>query len=58
METDNMYHLIEHALNFKPDDPLAEQHHRLAHQHLHGEEEEAAEAEYDFSDDTTEEGDD
>ena len=51
-----MYRLIEHARNFKPDDPLAEQHHRLAHQHIHGEEE-AAEAEYDFSDDTSEEGD-
>ena len=59
METDNMYRLIEHALNFNPDDPLAEQHRRLASQHLHGDEEEAAEAEYDdFSDDTSEEGDD
>ena len=39
--------------------PLAEQHRRLARQHLHGDEEEAAEAEYDdFSDDTSEEGDD
>ena len=59
METDNMYRLIEHALNFNPDDPLVEQHHRLARQHLHGdEEEEDAEAEYDdFSDDTSEEGD-
>ena len=52
-----MYRLIEHALNFKPDDPLAEQHHRLARQHLHGEEEEADDAKYDFADDTTEEGD-
>ena len=53
-----MCHLIEHALNFNPDDPLAEQHRRLARQHLHGDEEEAAEAEYDdFSDDTSEEGD-
>ena len=51
-----MYHLIKHALNFKPDDLLTEQHHRLARQHLHGEEE-ATKAEYDFSDDTTEEGD-
>ena len=59
METDNMYRLIEHTLNFNPDDPLAEQHHRLSHQHLHGDEEEPAEAEYDdFSDDTSEEGDD
>ena len=58
MEMDNMYRLIEYALNFKPDDPLVEQHHRLARQHLHGDEEEAAEAEYDdFSDDTSEEGD-
>ena len=56
METDNKSRLIEHALNFNSDDPLAEQHHRLAHQHIHGEEE-AAEAEYDFSDDTSEEGD-
>ena len=39
--------------------PSREQHHRLAHQHLNGDEEEAAEAEYnDFSDDTSEEGDD
>jgi len=39
--------------------PLAEQYRRLAHQHLHGDEEEAPEAEYDdFSDDTSEEGDD
>jgi len=53
-----MSRLIEHALNFNPDDPLAEQHRRLARQHLHGDEEEAAEAEYDdFSDDTSEEGD-
>ena len=59
METDNMCRLIEHALNFNPDDPLTEQHHRLARQHLHGDEEEAPEAEYnDFSDDTSEEGDD
>ena len=58
METDNMYRLVEHALNFNPDDPLAKQHRRLARQHLHGDEEEAAEAEYDdFSDDTSEEGD-
>ena len=58
METDNMCRLIEHALNFNPDDPLTEQHRRLARQHLHGDEEEAAEAEYDdFSDDTSEEGD-
>ena len=57
MEMDNMYRLIEHALNFKPDDPLVEQHHRLARQHLHGDKE-AAEAECDdFSDDTSEEGD-
>ena len=53
-----MYRLIEHALKFKPDDPLTEQHHRLARQHLHGYEEDAAEAEYDFFDDTSEEGDD
>jgi len=59
METDNMYRLIEHALNFNPDDPLAEQHHRLACRHLHGGEEEVPEAEYDdFFDDTSKEGDD
>jgi len=59
METDNMCRLIEHALNFNPDDPLAEQHRGLARQHLHGDEEEAPEAKYDdFSDDTSEEGDD
>ena len=53
-----MYRLIEHALNFNPDDPLAEQHRRLASQHLHGDEEEAPEAEDDdFSDDTSEECD-
>ena len=51
--------LIEHALNFNPDGPLAEQHRSLARQHLHGDEEEAAEAEYnDFSNDTSKEGDD
>ena len=50
--------VAEHALNIKPDAPLAEQHHRLVREHLHGEEEEeAADAEYDFADDTTEEGD-
>ena len=39
--------------------PLAEQHRRLARRHLHGDEEEAPEVEYDdFSDDTSEEGDD
>lgn len=54
-----MCRLIEHALNFNPDDPLAEQHRGLARQHLHGDEEEAPEAKYDdFSDDTSEEGDD
>ena len=58
METNNMYRLIEHALNFNPDDPLAEQHRRLARQHLHGDKEEAGEAEYnDFYDDTNEESD-
>ena len=57
METNNIHRLIEHALNLKPDSPLAEQHHRIDHKHLHGEEEEAADAEYDFADDTTEEDD-
>ena len=54
-----MYRLIDHTLNFNPDDPIAEQHRRLACQHLQGDEEEAAEAEYnDLFDDTSEEGDD
>ena len=58
MEMDNMCRLIEHALNFNSDAPLAEQHRRLARRHLHGDEEEAPEVEYDdFSDDTSEEGD-
>ena len=53
-----MCRLIEHALKFNPDDPLAEQHRRLGRRHLHGDEEEALEAEYDdFSNDTSEEGD-
>ena len=29
-----MCRLIEHALNFNPDDPLTEQHRRLARQHF------------------------
>ena len=54
-----MCRLIEHALKFNPDDPLAEHHRRLARRHLHGGKEEAPEAEYDdFFDDTSEEGDD